>query len=221
MRIDTGFAISRPPAEAYALLLDLERVAPCFPGAELGAERDDGAREVKVTVRLGPMRLSYDGDVRIAERDEAQLRAVMQGNAREVRGAGSASARIAMRVEPEGAGSRVTAEADVDLSGRAAQMGKGIIEDVARRLVGEMAGCLEATLAAAPPADAQETAGDGATPPPPPPPAAAPLDGGRLVAGMARDRLRDPFVRGLAAGAALMVLLRLLGGSRRHRRRDA
>ena len=72
----------------------------------------------------------------------------MAGSAREARGGGSASARIAMRVEPSGAGSRVVAEADVVLSGRAAQMGKGIVEDVARRLVGEMAGCLEAGLAA-------------------------------------------------------------------------
>lgn len=219
MRIESDFSISRPPAEAYALLLDLERVAPCFPGAQLGAEREDGAREVTVTVRLGPMRLSYAGDVRIAERDEAALRAVLQGNAREVRGAGSASANIAMRVEPEGAGSRVVAEADIDLSGRAAQMGKGIIEDVARRLVGEMAGCLEASLAAPSPAGADDAPANGAAPPPPPPPAAAPLDGGKLMAVVARDRMRDPFVRGLAAGAGLMVVLRLLGGCRRRRRR--
>ena len=217
MRIDTGFTISQPPAEAYALLLDLERVAPCFPGAELGAELGAGAREVTVTVRLGPMRLSYQGEVRIAERDEAALTAVMSGTAREMRGAGSASARIAMRVEPDGPGSRVAAEADVDLSGRAAQMGKGIIEDVARRLVGEMAGCLEASLASPPPdAGGEATAGAG-----PPPSAAAPLEGGRLVAGVARDRLRDPFVRGLAVGAGLMVVVRLLGGCRRRRRRDA
>jgi len=215
MRIDTDFAISRPPAEAYALLLDLERVAPCFPGAELGGERDDGARDVRVTVRLGPMKLAYDGDVRIAERDDAALSAVMAGNAREVRGAGSASARIAMRVEPDGDGSRVIAEADVDLSGRAAQMGKGIIEDVARRLVGEMAGCLEATLAAPAPA------GSGPAAPAPPPPPAAPLQGGALIAGVARDRLRDPLLRGIAIGAGAVIVLRMLKGCRRCRRRDA
>ena len=101
-----------------------------------------------MTVRLGPMRLAYEGEVRIDERDDAARRAVMAGSAREARGGGSASARIAMRVEASGAGSRVVAEADVVLSGRAAQMGKGIMEDVARRLVGEMAGCLEAGLAA-------------------------------------------------------------------------
>jgi carbon monoxide dehydrogenase subunit G len=215
MRIDTDFAISRPPGETYALLLDLERVAPCFPGAELGGERDDGARDVRVTVRLGPMKLAYDGDVRIAERDPAVLRAVMVGNAREVRGAGAASARIAMRVEPDGEGSRVIAEADVDLSGRAAQMGKGIIEDVARRLVVEMAGRLEATLAA------QAPAGSGPAVSAPPPLAAAPLEGGKFIVGVARDRLRDPFVSGIAIGAVTVIALRLFMGCRRSRRRDA
>ncbi len=213
MRIDTEFSISRPPAEAYALLLDLERVTPCFPGAELTGHLPDGAREVRVTVRLGPMRLAYEGEVRIAERDDAARRAVLAGSAREVRGAGSASASIAMRVEAAGPGSRVVAEADVELSGRAAQMGKGIVEDVARRLVGEMAGCLEAGFAA----EAANGAGPSAAGAPPPP--AAPMEGGRLVLGIARDRLRDPRVAAaVLAGVALLV--RALMASHR-RRRDA
>ncbi len=204
MRIETGFDISRPPADTYALLLDLERVMPCFPGAELLARRPDGARDLRVTVRLGPMRLSYEGDVRIAERDDAARRAVLAGNARETRGGGSANARIAMRVEENERGARVVAEADVDLSGRAAQMGRGIVEDVATRLVGEMAACLEAGLAGDVPA------GDG-------PP--APLEGGRLMLGAARDRAGDP--RTLAALAAALTLLVLLFMGIRRRRRDA
>ena len=141
MRIETGFDISRPPAEAYALLLDLERVTPCFPGAELaGPTRPTAARDVRVTVRLGPMRLAYEGDVRIAERDDAALRAVLAGQrARGARrGLGDGAHRHARRGRRRGA--RVVAEADVDLTGRAAQMGAGIVEDVATRLVGEMAG---------------------------------------------------------------------------------
>ncbi|MFN8124527.1 MAG: SRPBCC family protein [Thermoleophilia bacterium] len=217
MNIETGFTITRPPAETYALLLRLEDVAPCFPGAELGAERPDGSREVRVTVRLGPMKLAYDGDVRIAERDDAALRAVLAGNAREARGAGSASATITMRVEPEGAGSRVTAEAEVDLTGRAAQMGKGIVEDVARRLVGDMATCLESRFAAAPaPAGGAPANGTGPAPAPPPPAAAQPLDGGRLLAGMVKDRLRDPRVAAAAAAGGLL-LLRMLGRLLRRR----
>jgi carbon monoxide dehydrogenase subunit G len=210
MRIDTGFAISRPPAEAYALLLDLERVAPCFPGAELVGYLPDGGREVRVTVRLGPMRLAYEGEVRIDERDDAARRAVMTGSAREARGGGSASARIAMRVETSETGSRVVAEADVDLSGRAAQMGKGIVEDVARRLVGDMAGCLEAGLAAQSPRKGAPAPGE-------PPGPAEPMQGGRLVLGVARDHLRDPRVAA-AAAAGLALLLGVLMESRRRRR---
>ena len=204
MRIETGFDISRHPADAYALLLDLERVMPCFPGAELLARRPDGARDLRVTVRLGPMRLSYQGDVRIAERDDPARRAVLAGSAREARGGGSASARIAMRVEEGERGARVVAEADVDLTGRAAQMGRGIVEDVATRLVGEMAACLEADLAG-------DVPGVGSPP--------APIEGGRLILGAARDRARDP--RTLAALAAALALLVLLFMGIRRGRRDA
>jgi carbon monoxide dehydrogenase subunit G len=159
MRIETGFTLDRPPAEAYGLLLDLERVAPCFPGAELGGDAGEGARAVTVTVRLGPMRLVYDGTVRIVERDDAARRAVLSGDARDRRGAGTARAEIAMTVAPNGDGSHVDAVADVELAGRAAQLGKGIVEDVSRRLVADMATCLAerfagpAAPAAAPPGE--------------------------------------------------------------------
>ena len=125
-----------------------------------------------------------------------------------------------MRVEAAGAGSRVTAEADVDLSGRAAQMGRGIVEDVARRLVGDMAACLEAGLATeAPAAEASAGPADASAPPPPPPPSPAPLKGGSLLLGVARDRLRDPRVAA-AAVAALALLARTISKALR-RRRDA
>ena len=109
-----------------------------------------------------------------------------------------------MRVEENEGGARVVAEADVDLTGRAAQMGRGIVEDVATRLVGEMAACLEAGLAGDVPA------GDG-------PP--APLEGGRLMLGAARDRAGDP--RTLLALAASLTLIALLVMGIRRRRRDA
>ena len=208
MLIETGFDIPRPPADAYALLLDLERVTPCFPGAELLGEGADGAREVRVTVRLGPMRLAYEGEVRIDERDDAGLRAVLAGSAREARGGGYAEARIAMRVSEASGGAHVTAEADLTLTGRAAQMGRGVVGVVATQLVGEMAACLEARLRdeAAPPS----AAGDGAAPPPAPAPV-EPLEGGRLMLDSARDRLRGP--RALAvAGAALTFAVGLAAG---------
>ena len=148
MEIRNEFTLSRPPEESYVLLLDLERVAGCVPGTTLGQERAGGGRELSVAIKLGPMRLAYDGTVAIASRDDVGLRAVMEGTARERRGAGSASARITMSVVAEGEGSRVLTLADIDLTGRAAQMGKGIVEDVARRMMAEMAVCLETRVAA-------------------------------------------------------------------------
>lgn len=145
MEINNDFVLPLPPDRAYDLLLDLERVTPCMPGATLGAERDDGAHELSVAVRLGPMRFNYGGTVRIAERDDSARRAVLVGDAKEKRGQGSARATITMVVAPEGGGhSRVESTAVFELTGRAAQNGRGVVEDVARRMVSDMAACLAA-----------------------------------------------------------------------------
>ena len=147
MQITNEFSIGLPPDKAYALLLDLEQVTPCLPGAELGEEREGGSRAVTVTVKLGPMRFVYDGSVQITEQDEAAKRAVMIGTARETRGQGSAKAAIAMTVSGDGGGSTVSAVADVELTGRAAQMGRGVVEDVAKKMIADMARCLELRFA--------------------------------------------------------------------------
>jgi carbon monoxide dehydrogenase subunit G len=200
MDIASDFELDLAPDDAYALLLDLEQVAPCMPGATLGAERDDGSRELSVTVRLGPMKFVYGGTVRIAERDEAARRAVLVGAADEARGQGSASAKISMTVSatPSG-GSRVDSLAQIDLTGRAAQTGRGIVEDVSRRMVGQMAACLAAKTAPVP--DAAEPA-DGSAPPAaaaPPTPAAPSepqaLRAGSLLLSILWERIRRLFRR--------------------------
>jgi carbon monoxide dehydrogenase subunit G len=147
VQITNDFAIELPPDRTYALLLDLAEVTPCMPGAELGGEREDGSRAVTVTVKLGPMRFVYDGTVRISEQDDAARRAVLVGTARETRGQGTAQATITMTVAGEDGGSRVTAVADVELTGRAAQMGRGVVEDVARKMIADMAACLGSRFA--------------------------------------------------------------------------
>ncbi|MEA2402186.1 MAG: uncharacterized protein QOK00_2589 [Thermoleophilaceae bacterium] len=148
MQIANEFQLSLPPDDAYRLLLDLDRVAPCMPGAELGAELDDGAREVKVKVKLGPMRFSYDGTVKIAEQDAAARSAVLVGSARDARTQATAEARIAMTVTPQGSGSAVGAVSDIQLTGRAAQMGHGVVESVVAQLLGEMSANLERSIGA-------------------------------------------------------------------------
>ena len=148
MEITNDFTIGLPPERAYELLVDLERVAPCMPGAELGDELPDGSRAVKVRVKLGPMKFTYDGTVRIAERDEAAQKAVLVGTAKEARGQGDANATITMQVTPgDGGGSYVATHAQVDLSGRAAQMGHGVVQAVSKQLMGQMTATLEQRFA--------------------------------------------------------------------------
>lgn len=151
MRLVNDFTIATDPDRAFDLLLDLERVAPCVPGAELGSEAPDGSRTGRVSVRLGPMKLVYDGRVRITERDGGSRTAVISGEGRAGGGADTARMTATMKVTPSGNGSRVEIVTDLEIRGRAAQMGQGIIADVSRRLVRDAATCIEARLAA--PAD--------------------------------------------------------------------
>jgi uncharacterized protein len=181
MEIPTTFTIGLPPNEAYRFLLDLERVAPCVPGAELGAAAADGSYAAKVTVRLGPMRLTYAGSLWISERDDARARAVLRAKARETGAQGSLEASMSMQVEPDGEGSRVDVLTELALAGRAARMGRGIIENVARRLVSEMATCLEERLGE------QVHHPQGSAPPTPP---ARQISGIKLILGAVVGRLR-------------------------------
>lgn len=175
MQIANDFSISLPPDEAYGLLLDLDRVAPCMPGAELGDELPDGSRAVKVKVKLGPMRFTYEGAVRIAERDAADRRALLVGTAKEARGQGTAEARVTMSVAGGADGSTVSTSADVDLTGRAAQMGHGVVAAVSAQLLKQMSSNLEASIAADADGDAAAEPEPAAAPRPdaPPPVAAA------------------------------------------------
>jgi carbon monoxide dehydrogenase subunit G len=150
VQLRTEFTLPAEPDEVYRFLLDLERVAPCIPGAEIGSGSADGSYPATITVKLGPIRLRFDGTVRIAERDDGARQAVLASEAREARGQGSAKARMTMSVSggSDGAASDVAVLTDLQLSGRAAQMGQGVVADVAHRLVAQMASCLEASFAA-------------------------------------------------------------------------
>lgn len=150
MRIENAFTIPALPDETYRLLIDLPRVAPCIPGGELGARAEDDSYPAKVTVKVGPMRLVYQGTLQIAEQDDSARRAVLLAQAREVRGQGAAEAELTMQVARDGtASSRVAIVTELHLTGRAAQMGRGIVADVARRLIDEMATCLERQFSSA------------------------------------------------------------------------
>ena len=148
MRFIDEFTISLPPDRAYERLLDLEEVAPCVPGGEIDTPDADGVYPGRVTVKLGPMRFTYAGTLRIVERDLSARRAVIEGAGQASGGTERAKVTSVMEVMPEGVGSRIRMTTDLDIRGRAAQMGAGIIGAVSRHMVKQAASCLEERLGA-------------------------------------------------------------------------
>lgn len=144
MKLENEFTVEAPVDEAWNVMLDLERVTPCLPGAAL-TEQEGDEYKGKMTVRLGPVKQEYNGTVKIEEADESNHRAVLKANGKDARGQGTASATIASTLhEEDGGGStRVKVETDMHLTGKAAQFGGGMQQDVARKLLNEFASCLE------------------------------------------------------------------------------
>ena len=186
MEIHSEFSVGAAPATVYEALLDLERVGPCIPGAEIGAADADGGYPAEIAVRVGPMRLTYRGTVRVDERDDPARRATLVADVRETRGQGTAHSRMSMTVSGRESGSHVDANTVVELTGRAAQMGSGIVESVAARLVADMATNLERLLASEEPAAVTEAPGVAAAAPEP----ARPIGGLRLLLRALWDRVR-------------------------------
>lgn len=189
MEIRNTFEVDAVPERVYETLVDLERVGPTIPGATIGSPVGDGAHPAKIVVKLGPMRMTYAGTVRIVERDDANRRAVLFADVKETRGQGTARATMTMHVAAAGRAARVDSVTQVDMAGRAAAMGQGIIEDVATRLVGQMAENLSGQLASTEPASnaAAPSAAPGEATPAPAPvtPAPAPAVPAQAVNGIA------------------------------------
>src|SRR3954451_14002314 len=136
MIIKSVFNLDEPADDVFAVLLDLDAVTPCIPGATLGPAQADGAREASVEVRFGTMRFNYAGTVRIAESDTQARRAVLGATGNEKAPEGNADARIVMQVVPIGAKkTRVDVINDLTITGGAAQMGTGMIEDFAEEML--------------------------------------------------------------------------------------
>ncbi len=156
MELDNSFDVAASPHDVYAFLLDVNRVAGCVPGAELSEVVDPSTFRGRVKVKVGPITVAYNGTARITARDDEAHRAELEAEGRETSGPGSARAHAVMTVAAEGAGSRVTIHTDYTVAGRVAQFGRGVMEDVSRRIVGQMAACIKQTLeqAAAAPAGA-------------------------------------------------------------------
>ncbi len=147
--IENDFDVAATPDDTYALMTDVERVAPCIPGATITGKREDGAYDALVTMKMGPMSLTYKGVIEIVEQDDAAKTAVMRAKATEAKGQGTAQATLTMNISDAGNGkTSVKVGSDILVTGRVAQMGRGIMTDVAGKMVGEMAKAMEATLVA-------------------------------------------------------------------------
>jgi uncharacterized protein len=166
MRFENEIEVAQPPAELFAFLTDVERVAPCLPGASIdGRDGEDYTGSMKV--KVGPITGTYKGKMRFLEQDEEALRAVMSARAAEVNGQGDAEAKITTQIEAAGEdGSRVRMETDLQMRGRVAQFGRGAMEKISQRMFDEFARNLEREMAGAGGAESGEAGeapdGDGA-----------------------------------------------------------
>jgi uncharacterized protein len=206
VELNNEFRVAVPTAKTWEFLTDVERVAPCLPGATLlSVDGDEFTGAVKV--KVGPITVSYKGEAAFQEKDAAAQRMVLKANGKETRGNGNAAAVVTAQLKDEGDATSVVITTDLTISGKAAQFGRGVLADVATNLIGQFAKRLEAellggstptaaataTTAAAAPTAAQADAGDS-------------VDLLKVVALPLAKRFA-PVMAGVAAGAAIGFLL--------------
>lgn len=147
MELRNEFRVGVPVEQAWAVLIDVERIAPCMPGAELREVEGDEYRGV-VKVKVGPITAEYRGKATFLEQDEQAHRAVLRAEGRETRGQGNANATITAVLEPDGEGTRASVVTDLAVTGRVAQFGRGVLADVSAKLLTQFVSCLEETVLA-------------------------------------------------------------------------
>ena len=155
MELSNEFVVPVAVDEAWVLLTDVERIAPCMPGAQLTEIEGDEYRGV-VKVKVGPITAQYKGKATFVEKDDAAHKAVLRAEGRDTRGQGNANATITATLVAEDGGTRVTVVTDLAITGRAAQFGRGVMADVSSKLLGQFVSCLEKNVlgAGAPAAEA-------------------------------------------------------------------
>lgn len=181
MRIENHFTVGLPIDDAWKVLLDIERIAPCMPGAELQEADGDEYRGV-VKIKLGAVTTQFKGVVRFSEIDEEARRIVMQAQGRDTRGQGNANATVTAVLTPAGEGTAVAIDTDLSISGKVAQFGRGVMGEVSNKLLAQFVDCLEADLAGSSGADPELAAE------PSPEPSAPALDGEQPAAAASEPR---------------------------------
>ncbi len=146
MQLTNEFRVAIPVEQAWGVLTDVERIAPCMPGAELREVEGEEYRGV-VKVKVGPVSAEYQGAAHFVERDDVGHRAVLRAEGRETKGQGNANATITAELQADGEGAtQVSVVTDLVVSGKAAQFGRGVLADVSTKLINQFVTCLEATI---------------------------------------------------------------------------
>jgi carbon monoxide dehydrogenase subunit G len=150
MQIENEFTVAAPADVLWAYLLDVERIAPCMPGAELTETIDDRTWKGTVRAKFGPVSMSFAGTVSLEERDDAAHRAVLKAKGMEQKGKGAANASVTSWLEPaaDPGTTTVKMQADITLTGAAAQMSRGLLPEISKKLTQQFADCLQAWMTA-------------------------------------------------------------------------
>ena len=149
MEIENEFTVPAPIDHVWAYLLDVERVAPCMPGAELTEVVDDTTWKGKVNMKLGPVSLSFAGTVTMQDRDDQAHRIVLAAKGMEQKGKGAANASVTSWLEDGQGETHVKMQADIHLTGTVAQLSRGLLPEVSRKLTQQFADCLAQSMGAA------------------------------------------------------------------------
>jgi uncharacterized protein len=189
MKLEHSFQVNAPLETVWDRLIDVQKVAPCLPGAEITEAGDDGSYRGTFSVRLGPTTAVYRGELAMDEVDVAAHRVVMRASGQDKRGQGSAKASIVSRLaEAEGV-TTVEVETDFTITGRLARFGRGgMIQDISNRLLKDFAECLQQKIEAPPAANPSPLDAAATT--------AKPIGGFSLFFRALLDRLRRVFGRG-------------------------
>jgi carbon monoxide dehydrogenase subunit G len=222
------FTVPTSVEETWNSFLDIGSLAECFPGAQVtSAEGDTFTGTVKV--KLGPIAMVYAGSGTFVEKDEAARRLVVEAKGRDKRGNGTAGANATLTMAPEGTGTKVEIVTDLAVTGKPAQFGRGVMQDVSDKLLGQFVACLESKSAPAEESPAAEEPSGAASPEPsvaaapagsPAPRAAAPkhaqqpeaLDLGATVVPVLIKNYGKKIAVGVAVIAAVVIVYRLLRG---------
>jgi carbon monoxide dehydrogenase subunit G len=197
MEFDNAFEVPLPPAVAWPVLMDIERIAPCMPGAQLTEVIDKNTYKGNISVRLGPVALTFAGVVKFEEIDDVNHTARVKAQGTDAKGRGGANAAASFRLEATPTGSKVLVHTDLTLSGAVAQYGRGVgmIQATAAQLMKQFAENLKAQPAMSRPASASASVASAPAAPSARPAAAKPISGFALMGRVIWDAVMRLFAR--------------------------